>query len=107
MKSFAAGLIVGTICVATAAVARADGYLNEDEQVFVELYGEDAVCATLTEYRSMAGVMGIAEVIVEEGFTPDGAVDILNASVQAYCPQHWPLLQAIGKAARAQNGTVA
>ena len=107
LKAFSAGLVVGTICVATAAVARADGFLDEDEQVFVELYGADAVCPTITEYRSLAGVMGVAEVIVDRGFAPDAAVDIINASVQAYCPQHWPLLQAVGKAARAANGTVA
>ena len=90
-----------------ASPARADGYLDEDEQVFVELYGADAVCTTITEYRSLAGITGIAEVIVEEGFTPDGAVDIINASVEVFCPQHWPLLVAIGKAARAANGTTA
>ena len=107
IKAFSAGLIVGSVCVATAAVARADGFLDEDEQVFVELYGEPAVCATLTEYRSLSGVMGVTEAIIDEGFPPDGAVDILNASVQAFCPQHWPLLQAIGRAARAQNDTIA
>lgn len=107
LKAFSAGLVVGSIVVATAAVSRADGFLDEDEQVFVELYGEDAVCPTITEYRSMAGVMGVAEVIVDRGFTPDAAVDIINASVEVYCPQHWPLLQAIGRAARAQNDTIA
>jgi hypothetical protein len=107
VKAFSAGLIVGSICVATAAVARADGFLNEDEKVFVELYGEPAVCATLTEYRSLSGVMGVAEVIVDRGFTPDAAVDIINASVEVYCPQHWPLLEAIARAARAADRTVA
>lgn len=107
IKAFSAGLVVGSIVVATAAVARADGFLDDDEQVFVELYGADAVCRTITEYRSMAGVIGVADVIVERGFTPDSAVDIVNASVQAYCPQHWPLLKAIGKAARAENGSFA
>ena len=90
-----------------ASPARADGYLDEDEQVFVELYGADAICTTITQYRSMGGVLGVAEVIQEEGFSADSAVDILNASVETYCPQHWSLLVAIGKAARAANGTTA
>jgi hypothetical protein len=80
--------------------AKADGYLDDDEMVYAEMYGP-AVCSTLDDYRSMAGVMGIAEAIVEDGFAPDGAVDVINASVQAYCPEHWSLLQAIGKASRA------
>lgn len=106
IKAFSAGLIVGSICVATAAVARADGFLNEDETLFVQLYGADAVCATITDYR-VAGVMGAAEVIIAEGFSPDSAADIINASVQAFCPENWALLNAIGSAARAQNDTIA
>lgn len=90
-----------------ASPAKADGMLDEDEQVFVELYGADAVCPTLTEYRSLSGVMGISDAIVDEGFSRDSSVDIINASVQAYCPQHWPLLVAIGRAARGSGGSVA
>lgn len=106
------GLAVALLLVVMAALgvivfassAKADGYLDDDEQVYVEMYGELAVCPTITEYRSLAGVMGIAEAIVEQGFSPDSAVDVINASVQAFCPQHWSLLQAIGKASRAADG---
>ena len=87
-----------------ASPARADGYLDDDEMVYVEMYG-DAVCSTIDDYRSLAGVTGIAEVIVEDGFTPDSAVDVINASVQGYCPEHWSLLQAIGKASRASTAS--
>ena len=83
-----------------ASPARADGYLDDDEQVFVELYGESAVCPTITEYHSLGGVMGVASGIVEQGFSADSAVDIINASVQTYCPENWSLLVAIGKAYR-------
>ena len=112
IKAFALGIITGSFVTAggilLATPAKADGYLNEDEQVWVELYGEQALCATLTEYRSLAGVKGVFDVLTtDEGFTPDSAVDVINASVQAYCPQHWPLLQAVGRAARAANGSVA
>jgi hypothetical protein len=108
----AVALLMGCSALLGAAVyfsspARADGYLTDDEAVFTELYGEGAVCKTITEYRSMSGVLAVAEVIVEQGFTPDAAVDIVNASVEVYCPEHWSLLVAIGKAARAANGTTA
>ncbi len=83
-----------------ASPARADGMLSTDEQVYVEMYG-GAVCSTLDEYPSYGGVLGIAEVITDDGFAPDDAVDIVNESVLNYCDQHWPLLQAIGRAARA------
>ena len=86
--------------------ARADGYLSPDEEVFVSLYGEGAVCRTITEYRT-PGVLGALEVIIDEGFSPDDAVDIVNSSVESFCPEHWSLLQAIGKAARDANGTTA
>lgn len=83
-----------------ASPARADGYLDDDEMVYVEMYG-GAVCSTLDDYRSLAGVTGIAQAIVEDGFAHDSAVDVINASVQGYCPEHWSLLQAVGKASRA------
>ncbi|WP_313673309.1 hypothetical protein [Mycolicibacterium sp.] len=108
----AVALLMATSALLGAAVyfsspARADGWLSDDEAVFVELYGEGAVCKTITEFRSAAGVLAVAEAITEQGFTPDAAVDVVNASVELYCPQHWSLLQAIGRAARAANGPVA
>jgi hypothetical protein len=41
------------------------------------------------------------EAIVEDGYPLDSAVDIVNASVYLYCDQYMPILQAIGRAARA------
>ena len=107
IRAYALGIITGSFLTAAAITfatpVKADGYLDDDELVYVELYGADAVCPTISTYRSLAGVMGVAEGIVADGFSPDSAVDIINASVQTYCPQHWPLLVAIGRAARAQN----
>lgn len=98
-------LLMGCSAMLGAAVyfaspARADGMLSTDEQVYVEMYG-GAVCSTLDEYPSYGGVLGIAEAITEDGFALDDAVDIVNSSVSTYCDEHWPLLQAIGRAARA------
>lgn len=84
-----------------ASPARADGTIDADEQAYVEMYGETAICPTIAEYPSVGGVMGIAEAITEDGYSPDSSVDIINASVSAYCDEYWPLLKAIGRAARA------
>lgn len=107
----AVALLMATSALFGAALyfstpARADGFLSPDEEVFVSLYGEGAVCRTITEYRT-PGVLGALEVIIGEGFSPDDAVDIVNSSVESFCPEHWALLQAIGKAARDANGTTA
>lgn len=106
LKSFSLGMVAGAFLTAGAVMlaspAKADGMLDDDELVFVELHGGD-VCFVIDTYHSVGGVTGVAEAIVEQGFTPDSAVDIINASVQEYCMRNWPLLQAIGRAARAAN----
>lgn len=111
VRAFSLGIITGSFLTAgiilTTTTAKADGYLDMDEQVYVELYGEQAICPTITEFHSYNGVLGVADAIESDGFAPDSVVDIINASVQAYCPENWPLLQAIGRAARAQQGTTA
>ena len=82
--------------------ARADGYLTDTEQVYVEMYGEGAVCTTIDEYHSAGGVLGVAQAITKDGFSAGDAVDIINASVSVYCPRNWPLIVAIGKVARGE-----
>jgi hypothetical protein len=52
--------------------------------------------------HSLSGVMGVANAITKDGFTADSAVDIINASVEDACPRNWPLLVAIGNAARSK-----
>jgi hypothetical protein len=83
-----------------ASPAKADGTLDSGEAAFVAKYGSSAVCATLDDYPSPAGVVGVAEGVVWAGWDADSAVDIVNASVATYCPRYWPLLQAVGRAAR-------
>jgi hypothetical protein len=85
-----------------SAPAHADGFLDDDEAAYVDLFGRRAVCPTLDEYHSGGGVLGVAEAITRDGFTPDNAIDIVNASVWLYCPRNWPLLVAVGNAARSQ-----
>jgi hypothetical protein len=84
-----------------ASPARADGVLDADEEAYIQLYGEHAICSTVSEFPSPSGVLGVMEAIVEDGYPLDSAVDIVNASVYLYCDQYMPILQAIGRAARA------
>lgn len=96
----AAGL--GALLVAGTGVAKADGVLSNAEKAYVQAY-HNAICWTLDDYPSVGGVMGIASVIIDDGFSGDDAADIVNASVAGWCPRHWPLLVAIGEAARGQQ----
>ena len=86
--------------IAWAATAKADGIIDEDEQVYADAYG-GAICEVLDEHYSLAGVVGVYDVIVEQGYAPDSAVDIINVAVHEWCPDNWRLLVAIGRAARA------
>lgn len=84
-----------------ASPARAeDGVLDPDEARYALRYGE-VICDVMAEHASIPGVVGITEAVAEDGFTLGAAVDIVNESVADYCPRYWPLLQAVGRAARA------
>ncbi|WAY18433.1 hypothetical protein OF855_24665 [Mycolicibacterium fortuitum] len=85
----------------TAPHARADGYLTPGEAQYTARYGPTMVCQTIAAFPSSDGVMGVAAVIMDDGFTADSTADIINASVLVYCDQYFPLLQAIGSKARA------
>lgn len=106
VKAFSLGMVAGSFLTAGAVMlaspARADGWLDDDELVFVELHGQ-SICSVIDTYHSLSGVTDVAEAIVDEGFSPDSAVDIVNASVQGFCMRNWPLLQAVGRAYRSAN----
>lgn len=111
IKAYALGIITGSFLTAgivfAAAPARADGHLDATEADYVQMYGAGAICPVIDQYHSVAGVTGVARGITKDGFSLDSAVDIINASVQEYCPRNWPLLVAIGKTARGESGATA
>jgi len=106
IRAYALGIITGSFLTAGLtfglAPAKADGHLDNSEADYVLMYGEGAICPVIDEYHSLAGVTGVARGIAKDGFTLDSAVDIINAAVDQYCPRNWPLLVAIGKAARGE-----
>ena len=97
VKGFAVGVMVGTVVVASAAVARADDTRAEAD--YAATY-HSAICVTLDEFHSEAGVVGVLREIVADGFTAYQAVEIVNAAVNVYCPRNWPMLVNIGNASR-------
>ena len=106
LRLFLASLGFGAVLAAGAvgaSVARADGYLSDTEYAYVNLYGRSAVCPVIGMYPSEAGVIGVLAGVIDDGFTPDNAADIVNASVSTYCPQFWGLLTEIGDRARART----
>lgn len=106
IRAYALGIITGAFLTAGigffAAPAKADGHVDDSEADYIFAYGKTAICPVIDQYHSFAGVMGVAQAITEDGFAPDAAVDIINGSVELYCPRNWPLLVAIGKAARGE-----
>lgn len=87
-----------------ASPARADGTLDEFEQDYVTSFGAGAVCPVIRRHATPAGVIGVVTGIVNHtGWDEGSAVDVVNASVWLYCPDQWPLIVAIGKAARGEG----
>ena len=108
VRAFALGVVAGgflTAGIVAAAPADADGYLDDMEADYVNMYGHGAICPIIDKYRT-DGVMGAAQGITEDGFAADSAVDIINRSVWLHCPRNWPLLVALGNAVR-QGSTTA
>lgn len=103
IRAYALGIITGAFLTAgivfAAGPAKADGVLDSSEADYVLMYGDGAVCPVIDKYGAK-GVVGVMKGVMNDGFTPDSAVDIINESVQEFCPRNWPLLVAIGNAAR-------
>lgn len=95
------GFILG-FAIYYSVPAHADGNIDRAEADYINSYGY-AVCAVIDEYPNVNGVLGVARGIMSDGFTMDSAVDIINESVYDDCPRHFPLLQAIGRAARGET----
>jgi hypothetical protein len=88
--------------IATMPAAKADPELSHAQIAYVQTY-HSAVCKTIAKYPTEGGVAGVLQGVMSDGFGPVDAANIVNASVAVWCPEWWPLLQAIGDHARAQN----
>lgn len=88
------GALIAAAILSTG-VARADGVVSDVEAQYI-LANADAVCATIDKYPTKAGVLGVMQGVIDHGFSASDSVDVINASVYAWCPRHWPLLERIG-----------
>lgn len=86
------------------STARADRIINATEAEYAATYGFSMICENLDTEPTEDMVLTLGAAIMGDGFNADSAVDIINVTVSAYCPRHWPLLQRIGAEARGETG---
>jgi len=84
-------------------VAHADS-LSAKEYIFVTEYGASVICPTVAKYHSIGGVVGVVKGVMDQGFTAEEAVTVVNYSVATYCSSLYPLLTKTGEYFRNQAG---
>lgn len=84
LKAYALGIITGgflTAGIVFVAPAKADtGY-------------DTAVCATLADYPTFAGIIGIGAALKDRGYTGYEAGEIIGTAVYGTCPEYLPLIR--------------
>lgn len=79
---------LGAAAVMFSAPARADvvdDYVADNAHI---------VCSVLDDYPSVAGVEGVGMGIMDDGFTPKAAGQIIARSVIGLCPEHLDEMRA-------------
>lgn len=86
-------VIVGLI-LGYALYGASDAHASPDQAVInFEARYATAVCSVLDQYPTISAIPGIAEAIVEEGFTYYEAGQVIAMSVRDECPRHLDLVQ--------------
>jgi hypothetical protein len=57
-----------------------------------------ATCMVLDDYPTISGVMGVARGLMEEGYTPYQAGQVLRDAVDNVCPEHRDLVLRFARA---------
>lgn len=85
--TFAAAWLVSAL-ILTAAPAHAD---RVDTYT---VFAAPAVCSTLDQFPTVAGVAGVGDgIVADSGFTYFQAGRVIADAVNGWCPRHLPLLQ--------------
>ncbi len=87
----------------TIPAAHADS-LSAKEYSFVTEYGASVICPAVAKYHSINGVVGVVQGVMDQGFTAEEAVTVVNYSVATYCREWYPLLTKTGEYFRNQAG---
>lgn len=82
--------------------AHADS-LTAKEYSFVTEYGQSVICPTVAKYPSIGGVIGVVKGVIDQGFSAEEAVTVVNYSVATYCNEWYPLLTKTGEYFRNQS----
>lgn len=97
IKAYSLGIVTGGF-LAAALIAAIPAKADPDQVslMYAERYG-GAVCATLDDYPSFDGILGIGEAIVEDGLSYTQAGYVIAISVGDYCPRHTSLVMAFSR----------
>ncbi|MFL0172456.1 hypothetical protein [Mycobacterium sp. SMC-13] len=83
--------------------AQADS-LTAKEYSFVTEYGQSVICPAVAKYHSIGGVVGVVKGVMDQGFTAEESVTVVNYSVATFCSEWYPLLTKTGEYFRNQAG---
>ncbi len=99
IRSFAAGVLVGS-AVTAAAVLAAPAKAEPGDAVvaYVMLFG-DAMCAALDIEPTADTVLNIGDVVVADGLSARQAGQALWLAVSELCPQHSSLIDMVARRA--------
>jgi hypothetical protein len=92
VTGFACGAAVTAVTAVTlvmAAPARAD---ESDAYAWASQYGP-AVCDTLADHHTIAGLTGILMAVADQGYTAEQSGEYVAESVFLLCPRYVPLLR--------------
>jgi hypothetical protein len=105
VRAFALGICTGSLIAAATIIVAAPAKADPDRVSldYAQRYGW-AVCATLDDFPSFAGVVGVGESINDDGLSWRQAGYVLAVSVSDRCPRHLALLKAF---AAQDSGVVA
>lgn len=96
IRAYALGIITGAALTAGTALlatptANADTDVDRVTAAYADTFGP-AVCATLDEYPTLGGILGVAQAIVEDGLSAYQAGQVLYLAADRDCPHHLPML---------------
>lgn len=86
-------------------LARADTDVSPRAVAYANTF-HAAVCSTLDDYPSVAGVEGVVLAVMDQGLTPGEAGQVAALSVLGWCPEHTAVLKAFAGKWAPQQPTI-
>lgn len=92
LRAYAFGVFTGSVVTATMVMCAAPAKADVSEPEIYRYAGP--VCATVQDFPSTDGLLGIGYALMDEGYTAHDAGQIIAASIIDVCPQYIPILRA-------------